>query len=128
MTVPFPVIKPSKREFRVGAFPVKTYRALSGATIKRSFGNRAYGYELELEFQNIPDATTALILKHYTDTSGGFQRFTLPSQLFAGMDATLQSFAQAPATIRWEYGGPPTVESVLAGRSTVSVNLIGELA
>jgi hypothetical protein len=128
MTVPFPVIKPSKREFRVGAFPVKTYRALSGATVKRSFGNRPYGYELGLEFQNIPDATTTLILQHYTNTSGGFERFTLPSQLFAGMDATLQSYAQAPATIRWEYAEPPTVQSVIAGRSTVSVTLIGELA
>ena len=127
MTVPFPTIKPSSREFRLGVFPVKTYRALSGATVKRSFGNRAYGHELSLEFQNISDAATALIMKHYNDTFGGFQRFTLPAQLFAGMDATLQAYAQAPSTIRWEYAGPPSVESVQANRSTVSVNLVGEL-
>jgi hypothetical protein len=127
MAVPFPAIKPSARTFKLGTFPTKVYRALSGATVKRSFGNRAYGYQMELEFQNIPDATTSQILAHYNDTSGGFQRFTLPAQLFAGMNATLQAQAQAPATIRWEYAQPPEVVSIKNDRSTVTVALLGEL-
>lgn len=128
MSVPFPAIKPSARSFKQGSFPTKVYRALSGATVKRSFGNRAFGFELQLEFQNISDVSAALILKHYSDTQGGFQRFTLSNELFVGMATQLRGFAESISTIRWEYAGPPDVTSVAPGnRNTVQVNLIGEL-
>ena len=50
MAEQFPKIKPTTRAFKLGSFPVKVYRALSGATVKRAFGNRATGYELQLGF------------------------------------------------------------------------------
>jgi hypothetical protein len=127
MAEQFPRIKPTTRAFKLGTFPVKTYRALSGATVKRAFGNRASGYELQLGFDNIPDATTEQLLAHYNGSSGGFDRFTLPADLFAGMTTTLRGYIQAPTSIRWEYAGPPEVQSVYTGRSRVSITLIGEL-
>jgi hypothetical protein len=127
MSTPFPSLKPSAREIKLGAFPTKTYRALSGATVKRSFGNRPFGYELQLEFRNIADTITAQILQHYTTNSGGFARFTLPEALFAGMSATLQSYTRNPAGILWEYASPPSVQSVQADISTVQITLVGEL-
>jgi hypothetical protein len=127
MAEQFPRIKPTTRAFKLGSFPVKVYRALSGATVKRAFGNRATGYELQLGFDNITDATTEQLLDHYNSTSGGFDRFTLPADLFAGMTTGLRGYIQAPASIRWEYAGPPEVESVYTGRSRVSITLLGEL-
>jgi hypothetical protein len=127
MAEQFPGIKPTTRAFKLGSFPVKTYRALSGATVKRAFGNRASGYELQLGFENISDATTAQLLAHYNGSSGGFDRFTLPADLFAGMNDTLRGYIQSPTSIRWEYAGPPEVESVYTGRSRVSITLVGEL-
>lgn len=127
MTAQFPGIKPAERSFRLGQYPVKSYRALSGATVKRAFGNRAYGYELQLSFNNITDAVTAQLIDHYEATSGGFERFTLPAELFAGMSNTLASKIQSPTQIKWEYINPPEVTSVINGRSTVTVNLAGEL-
>jgi hypothetical protein len=128
MSVPFPAIKPSARNFKQGTFPIKVYRALSGATVKRSFGNRAFGCELQLEFENIPDASAALVLKHYNDTQAGFERFTLSNELFAGMTTELRGYAESASTIRWEYASPPSVSSVAPGNiNTVQVNLIGEL-
>lgn len=127
MSLPFPDIKPSSRSFRMGTYPTKVYRALSGATVKRSFGNKPSGYQLTLEFQNITDASAQLIVKHYVDTAAGFVRFTLPSTLFAGMDAALQGLIQAPTGIKWEYEQAPEVQSVISGRSTVAVTLAGEL-
>ncbi len=127
MAEQFPRIKPTTRAFKLGTFPVKTYRALSGATVKRAFGNRASGYELQLGFDNISDATTEQLLDHYNGSSGGFDRFTLPADLFAGMTTTLRGYIQAPTSIRWEYAGPPEVQSVYTGRSSVSITLIGEL-
>ena len=127
MSLPFPNVKPTSRSFKQGQFPTKVYRSLSGATVKRSFGNRAFGNQIELEFANIDDATATLILKHYADTSGGFERFTLPAEVFIGMSASLQGYIQSTATIRWEYAGPPDVESVPCGLNVVRVSLVGEL-
>jgi hypothetical protein len=127
MAEQFPRIKPTTRAFKLGTFPVKTYRALSGATVKRAFGSRPSGFELQLGFDNIPDATTEQLLAHYNGSSGGFDRFTLPADLFAGMTTTLRGYIQAPTSIRWEYAGPPEVQSVYTGRSRVSITLIGEL-
>jgi len=127
MAEQFPRIKPTTRAFKLGSFPVKVYRALSGATVKRAFGNRATGFELQLGFDNIPDATTEQLLAHYNASQGGFDRFTLPADLFAGMTTGLRGYIQAPTSIRWEYAGPPEVESVFIGRSRVSITLLGEL-
>ena len=131
MSIIFPSIKPSQRNFKIGAYPTKAYRSLSGATSKRSYGNKSFGYELRLVFENIDDASTLLILKHYNLTSGGFSRFQLPASVFSGMDEDLrrlvaEDLPNAAPSIRWEYAGPPEVESVISGRSTVQVTLIGE--
>ena len=127
MTAQFPGIKPAERSFRLGQYPVKSYRALSGATVKRAFGNRAYGYELQLSFNNISDAVTSQLIDHYNATSGGFERFTLPAELFVGMSTTLAGKIQSPTQIKWEYTNPPEVKSVINGRSTVTINLAGEI-
>lgn len=105
MAEQFPRIKPTTRAFKLGSFPVKTYRALSGATVKRAFGNRASGYELQLGFDNISDTITSQLLAHYNGSSGGFERFTLPADLFAGMTDTLRGYIQAPTSILWTTQG-----------------------
>lgn len=127
MAAQFPGIKPSSRSFKLGQYPVKVYRAASGATVKRAFGNRAYGYELQVAFENITDAVAAQIIDHYNNTQGGFERFTLPAELFAGMTATLTSKIQSPELIRWEYAGAPELQSAIVGRSSVTLSFIGEL-
>lgn len=127
MAAQFPRIKPAERSFRLGQYPVKSYRALSGATVKRAFGNRPYGYELELSFNNITDDATTELLTHYESTSGGFDRFTLPDTLFAGMNTALTSKIQSPSQIKWEYVSPPEVKSVIPGRSAVRITLAGEI-
>jgi len=127
MAEQFPPIKPSNRSFRLGNLPVKVYRALSGATTKRAFGNRATGYELKLDYDNISDSITAQLLAHYNGSNGTFERFTLPADLFAGMSDTLRSYIQSPASIMWEYAAPPEVQSVYVGRSRVAITLLGEL-
>lgn len=127
MSITFPAIKPTGREFTMGTYPTKVYRSLAGTTVKRSFGNKPHGYQLQLEFENIGDATLSQILAHYDTTAGGFARFSLPDAIFSGMDATVRSRIQAPNGVRWEYAEPPQVQSVYKGISNVSVTLAGEL-
>lgn len=124
----FPSLKPTARSFRLGDYPSKTYRALSGAIVKRSFGNRATGYQLELEFQNISEANLDLILDHYLGQQGTLTGFTLPTSVVAGYDTTTGNKIRTPAGIEWFYAEAPNVQSVIKGISTVRVQLIGELA
>jgi hypothetical protein len=127
MSIPFPEIKPSGRSFKPGQFPTKVYRALSGATVKRSFGNRAFGNELRLEFRAISDNLVNQFLDHYNATGGGFTRFVLSAAALAGLSTTTQGYLQSTATIRWEYAGPPEITSLRPGCSDVQITLVGEL-
>lgn len=123
----FPSIRPSGRSYSPGQFPTKTYRGLSGATVKRVFGNRSFGHLIDLQFENISDTNTKAILDHYYGQYGTYERFTLPDEVFSGISAALRDILKTPTNILWEYAEPPQVESVITGRSTVTVRLIGEL-
>lgn len=127
MSRTFPELKPSERQFTLGTYPTKTYRSLAGTTVKRSFGNKPHSYGLRVEFKNIPDAALEQILDHYSDTEGGFNRFALPNSMFAGMDTATRARIQTPDGIKWEYAGPPAVQSVFNGISSVSISFAGEL-
>ena len=128
MAVTFPAsITPSRREFTLGQYPTKVYRALSGNTVKRSYGNKPHSYQLTLQYENIADDKALEFINHYATTSGGFTRFALPNKIFSGMSDALRGTVQAPYNIRWEYSGPPKVQSVYRGISTVSIELTGEI-
>jgi hypothetical protein len=103
------------------------YRALSGNTVKRSFGNKPHSYQLTLQYENITDDKVLEFINHYNTTSGGFSRFALPTKIFSGMSDALRGTVQAPDNIRWEYSSPPKVQSVYNGISTVSIDLTGEI-
>lgn len=123
----FPALTPTARSFQLGQYPVKTYRAMSGATLRRSFGNRPSGHTLDLQFDNVPEATVNTIIDHYNTQGGGTLGFTLPATVFAGYSSELRGRAQTPTGIEWLYAEPPSVSSVLRDRSSVTVKLIGEI-
>jgi len=124
----FPSLVPTARSFQPGVYPQKTYRTLSGAAFKRSFGNRAYGAQLELSFDNIPDASAYSIVNHYRSQTSQNQRFRVSGSTTAGMSSSLDYLAAGTADdLRWEYAEPPSVQSVRPGRSSVRVKLSGEI-
>ena len=123
----FPALTPTARSFQLGQYPVKTYRAMSGATLRRSFGNRAFGHTLDLQFDNVPEATVNTIIDHYNTQGGGTLGCTLPATVFGGYSTDLRNRAQNPTGIEWLYAEPPSVSSVLRDRSSVTVKLIGEI-
>ena len=61
----FPALIPTARNFQPGQYPVKAYRAMSGAVLRRSFGSRPFGHTLDLQFDNVPEATVNAIIDHY---------------------------------------------------------------
>jgi hypothetical protein len=123
----FPALKPTARSFQLGQYPVKTYRAMSGAVVRRSFGNKPFGYTLELEFANIPEATVNIIIDHYNSQQGGTLGFAIASEILAGYSITLQNKTIYASGIEWLYADPPSISSVIKGISTVTVKLVGEM-
>jgi len=134
MASAFPEMKPSTRSMTMGDLPSKTYRAMSGATVRRAFGNKKTQYILKLQFKNIGDdnplrtdtGTVAQLLSHYDTANGTFDSFALGSKVFGGMSSTTKSYFRN-ADVKWRYAKPPEVQSVYPGISNVSVELIGEL-
>lgn len=124
----FPAITPTSRSFKPGVYPQKSYRALNGVVTKRTFGNSPYSAELELRFDNIPDNSAIAIIYHYKTQTAANQRFRLSANITGGMNTTLTDLVTSiDDGLLWEYAGPPTVDSVHPGRSSVSVSLLGEI-
>lgn len=124
----FPAVTPTSRNFKPGIYPQRQYRSLNGAVVKRTFGNSPYGATLDLEFQNIADATAVTLINHYKSQTASNSRFLLSSNVTAGMSGSLASLASASAdNLRWEYTQPPEVVSVRPGYSTVRISLSGEI-
>ena len=130
----FPQMIPSARSMTMGDLPSKVYRAMSGATVRRAFGNKKTQYVLKLQFQNIGDdsavrtgaGTVNQILSHFDSANGTFDSFGLPTKLFEGMGSSSSNYFRG-ATVSWRYAKPPEIKNVKTGLSNVSVELIGEI-
>ena len=124
----FPAITPTARSFKPGIYPQKVYRALSGVAIKRTYGNSPYGASLELDFENVPDATVVTIIDHYRSQTVANSRFQLSSNVTAGMSTTLAARASASIdNLRWEYADAPDIQSIRPGVNRIRVTLSGEI-
>jgi hypothetical protein len=119
--MPFPNISPTARSFTPGDFPIKQYKALSGAEIRIRYGNLRIEASLDLTYENIRDDVAAQFLAHYSETQGTFLTFGIAGNVFAGWDG---SSLNAPSGTQWRYAQPPDIQSVYRGLSTVKVVLV----
>jgi hypothetical protein len=132
MATTFPSIEPTGRSFTAPSWATTTQASQSGVITRRLWGSRPSRATLNLQFNNIDDTDTSAILNAYNTAKGSTDSLTLPSQLFVGADATLQTWLDSSATgagLLWCFseGSPPQVESVAPGRSNVTVSLTAEL-
>ena len=124
----FPTLTPTARNFSPAVYPQKTYRALSGLAVKRTFGTQPTGAKLELRYDNITDENVTALIDHYRTETSANRKFLLSANVTAGMTDTLAArTAAALDNLRWEYAEPPQVQSVRPGRSSVRVSLVGEI-
>lgn len=124
--MPFPTLVPTTRNYDAGDFPVRTYKAQSGAETRILYGSRRSGMKLSLGFENITDAQAEQFLDHFDETKGTFTTFTLPSQTFTGWSGNRDAI-DVPTGLRWRYSQPPSVANVKSGRSSVTVELMGTI-
>lgn len=119
----FPSLTPTSREFSAGDYPVKAYRAQSGAEIRILYGGDRLDAKLSLSFANITDAQAQQFLTHFDETLGTFSTFVLPAAALNGWSGTTSAL-DAPPNTAWRYESAPRVASAAKGRSTVTVDLV----
>jgi hypothetical protein len=126
----FPPIKPTGRSYSPGAYPQTTFKALNGATTVVRFGNRRSDSELRLTFQNLSDANAAVLLALYEQTmvSDDWITFTAADGA-AGASPELANYLRevGGSGLRWRFSDPPSVDSVVPGRSSVQCSFVGRL-
>lgn len=121
----FPAIEPSARAWTPGTRPITTYTAMSGREIRFRHSNRPVNQRLTLVFSNIAESVGTQITDHYETVKNLAESFTLPAEIFAGMDD--YSYTNASGN-EWRYLAPPTVDYVRPGYQNVSFELIGVVA
>lgn len=128
MPVAFPSVRPSGRSYSPGTYPQTEFRAQNGAVTVVRYGNRRVDSELSLEFQNISDTDAALILANYEAVNSVWDYVTFTTATGAlGAGSTLADYIQevGGSGLRWRYAEPPSVTSVVPGRSTVQCKFVG---
>lgn len=131
----FPTLIPSKRQFSPGDFPIKTFKAQSGAETRIRYGSKRTGMRLSLVYRNISDSEAASIILHYqNEAEGTYKTFSVAVATLAGFHGGTAD--ELPGTNimnvnqvgnEWRYDGPPQLTNIAPGISTVSVKLVAVL-
>ena len=122
----FPSIVPTSRSFEAGDWPIKRFVSQSGFEVRILYGDRRTGHTLSLGYENIDDATVEQFFQHYYEQKGTYQSFafgTVASTIGQGWEGS-SGFFEAGAAVQWRYAGPPTVQQVRPGISSVTVNFV----
>ena len=124
MTADFPALCPTSRSYTAGQYPTKKFGSLNGASVVRLYGSKPYDAEMNLTFVTDGNGTKALI-DSWNASLGGFEALNVPSSVFEGAGAELDS--AIPSYLNWRWAETPSIESLLPGRSRVQVKLIATL-
>jgi hypothetical protein len=132
MAVTFPSLTPTSRSFSAPQWASTKIDSQSGVSSFRLWGSLPKKGQLTLSFDNISDDNAALIMQAYNSAQGSLVDLTLPSSIFAGASTNLKGWLDASsmsAGLKWYFDDsqPPSIESVVNGRSSVRVILLAEI-
>jgi hypothetical protein len=100
----FPAVRPSKRRYGFGLFPVTTESSFGGGSVRFLHGNTRYGVNLELIYETIGQVRAQEIRNHYRGQQGGARSFLLPNAIWAGHSSPTNI---VPAGTAWIYASEP---------------------
>ena len=123
----FPTIAPTARSFDYGDWPVKKFKSQNGSEVRILYGDKRANMKLQLTYSNISDANAELFIDHYDEMKGSFTTFVLNPSAKNGWEGTAGAIGAQSQGNDYRYEGPPQVQQVRPGISTVTVSLIGVL-
>ena len=129
--VDFPNIKPTSRSYTPGRYPQVEFVAQNGAKTVLRYGNKKVDAKLTLGFTNITDFQANEILNLYDEVNSDYDFIHFPStSALAGINnlALRRKFGERDTSgntlLRYRFDGPPTVTSVVHGRSNVQCKFV----
>lgn len=123
MPVPFPPIKPSKRSYVPGEYPQSVFESQNGTKTVIRFGNKAVNSTLTLSFDHITNAEADAIIAHYeaVNSAWDYVAFGSGNALVGLKNADLlDRMQESKSGLRYRYSEPPTIQSSVPGRSSVT--------
>lgn len=125
----YPGLVPSSRQYTPGNWPVRTYKAMDGYEVRILYGDKMTGMKLQLSYQAIPDTDAVKFLEHYEQQRGTFESFHFASDEGpkGGWGASYAQLGAGSEGNSWRYEGPPQLEQLRPGVSSVTVNLLAVL-
>lgn len=123
MPVPFPPIKPSSRSYKPGSFPQSVFESQNGTKTIVRFGNKAVNATLSLSFTHIDNAEVNMIIEHYEKVNSTWDYIVFTNgNAIAGVENPDLSrrMRELDSGLRYRYSEPPTVQSSIKGRSSVT--------
>lgn len=121
MSADFPALAPTSRTWSVGAPPVASFVSMTGRETRVLLGDAAVGTQLSLQFSNVAEASALAIANHFSQVRGVMETFTVPSSVFAGMT---NASSVKPLNTSWRYASAPTIDWLMPGFASVSVDLV----
>lgn len=139
-TETFPSLVPAARKYTPPSWPVKTFEAQNGSEVRILYGDQPSRAQYSLRYVNLSDTEAELFVAHFRAVKGTFQQFRLgapgstpgasldedsPKGGWAGDPVNFGKGPENPS--RWRYEGPPQLESIRRGVTSVTVNLVAAL-
>ena len=136
----FPQFVPSTRKYTPPSWPVKSFNAQNGSEVRILYGDQPSQAQYQLSYSNLPDTDAEQFVEHFRAVKGTFAQFPLGapgSTLGASVDEESvkggwagdpDNFGKGPDNpSRWRYEGPPQLDSVRRGITSVTVTLVSVL-
>jgi hypothetical protein len=124
MTVNFPPLSPSSRQIKLGQYAVQRFISIAGTGTSRIYGSQPFNSTLELEFANVSDADTLLVIQAHEAARGSYDSLILPATLWEGLDSDM--FVLLQRDYVWRFAEQPSITSVAPKTSSISVRLEGQ--
>jgi hypothetical protein len=100
----FPAIRPARRRYGFGLFPVTTETGFGGGSVRFLHGDTRYSVNLELVYETIGQDQAQEIRDHYRGQNGGARSFLLPNVIWAGHSDPANI---VPLGTAWVYAAEP---------------------
>lgn len=129
MTVHFPGLRPTTRSYEPPEFAQLQPEYVGSIAYPRLLASKPSKAKLSLTYENIEDSDAAKIMAAFMNSLTGFLPIALPVEITSGIeDNTLATQIKTGAHLDWYFDGPPRQSSVIAGISTVQVELSGDIS
>ncbi len=126
---------PSARSYSPGEYPQVEFEANNGVKTVIRYGKNRINSSLTLSYNNLSDDLAGHIVDNYVDVMSVYDYVDFEdSKAMDGIEDTmdgsgfaLRRYMKESANIsplKWRYDGPPTVTSVVPGRSNVECKFV----